>query len=231
MLSSLPFGSFLSYSPHGMSQEERRSIAVGRRIKQDGFMRQADGDVVRIIRYTVARLRAGITPELADLLAADVVLVPTPGSAPLPPGQPHALWAARRICEELLAAGFGARTEPLLWRENAVPKSAFAARENRSRPDLHQHYESLAACPPVPGEAAPARITLVDDFITKGATLLAAASRLAEACGGAEIRAFALVRTQYPIGHQRRKQIFRAIVDPIHSRVTLGRHGAWRRDP
>jgi hypothetical protein len=229
LLSRLPFGSFLSYSPHGTSPEERRSVAVGHRIKQDGYVRLAGGEVVRIIRHTVARLRTCLTPELADLLAADVVLVPTPGSAPLPPRQPQALWAARRVCEELLAAGFGARMEPLLSRLDAVPKSAFAARENRSRPDLRQHYASLAAR--LPAGASPARITLVDDFITKGATLLAAASRLAEVCAGAEIRAFALVRTQYPVGHQRGKQIFRAIVDPVYSRVTLGRHGAWRRDP
>lgn len=229
MLSSLPFGSFLSYSPHGTSPEERRSIAIGHRIKQDGYLRLAGGEVAPIIRHAVARLRAWLTPELADLLAADVVLVPTPGSAPLPPRQPHALWAARRVCEELLAAGFGARMEPLLSRQTAVPKSAFSAREKRSRPDLHQHYESLAASPC--SGPPPARITLVDDFITKGATLLAAASRLAEVSAGAEIRAFALVRTQYPAGHQRGRQVFRGIVDPVYSRVTLGRHGAWRRDP
>jgi hypothetical protein len=225
----LAFGSFLSYSPHGKSPEELSSVAVCHGIKQDGYMRQAGGEVVRIIPYTVARLRDHLTPELADLLGPDVVLVPTPGSAPLPPKRPGALWVSRRICEELLDAGFGARAEPLLSREKAIPKSAFAARENRLRPDLNQHYESFAVSRR-PGEP-PARITLVDDFITKGATLLAGASRLAETYAGAEIRAFALVRTQYPMGHERQKHIFRAIVDPIYDRVTLSRHGAWRRDP
>lgn len=40
------------------------------------------------------------------------------------------------------------------------------------------------------------RILLVDDFVTKGATLLAGASRIAEAFPTADIRAFALVRTR-----------------------------------
>jgi len=229
LLSSLAFGSFLSYSPHGKSPEELSSVAVGHGIKQDGYLRKASGAMVRIIPYAVARLRDHLTPQLGDLLGPDVVLVPTPGSAPLPPQRPGALWVSWRICEELLDAGFGARTEALLSRATAIAKSAFAGREKRRRPDLNQHYQSFGVSRRV-GEP-PARITLVDDFITKGATLLAGASRLAEAYPGAEIRAFALVRTQYPLGHERQRHVFRAIVDPIYDRVTLGRHGAWRRDP
>jgi phosphoribosylpyrophosphate synthetase len=40
----------------------------------------------------------------------------------------------------------------------------------------------------------PSNILLVDDIITRGATLLGAASRLAEAFPKAEIRAFAVMR-------------------------------------
>ena len=40
------------------------------------------------------------------------------------------------------------------------------------------------------------RITIVDDVITKGSTLLGAASRLAEAYPEARLAAFALVRTK-----------------------------------
>jgi adenine/guanine phosphoribosyltransferase-like PRPP-binding protein len=41
----------------------------------------------------------------------------------------------------------------------------------------------------------PERIVLIDDVVTKGRTLLAAATRLQEAFPSAQIRAFALVRT------------------------------------
>jgi hypothetical protein len=39
------------------------------------------------------------------------------------------------------------------------------------------------------------RITVVDDFVTKGNTLLAGASRVAEAFPRATVKAFALIRT------------------------------------
>ena len=41
----------------------------------------------------------------------------------------------------------------------------------------------------------PENVVLIDDVVTKGRTLLAAATRLHEAFPGAQIRAFALLRT------------------------------------
>lgn len=225
MLSSLPFGSLLSYSPRGKSAEELASKIICREVKRDGYVSRVQGDE-QIIHYAVRRLRQCLTPGLADLLATDVVLVPAPRSAPSLPRQPKALWVSRRLCEELLAAGFGSRMEPLLVRRQAVAKSAYAPRG--ARPGVQEHFDSFGVAPPS-GEP-PRRITLIDDVITKGATLLAGASRLAEAFPDATVRAFALIRTQYPIDNHRARQLFRAIVDPMSSQVTLSRHGAWRRD-
>jgi hypothetical protein len=54
------------------------------------------------------------------------------------------------------------------------------------------HYESFVLeAPPI----VPNRIVLIDDVVTKGRTLLAAASRVHEAFPGSQIRAFALLRT------------------------------------
>jgi hypothetical protein len=226
LLSSLRFGSFLSYSPHGSTPAEMASQVVCREIKRDGYVRVNRRDEP-ILPYAIRRLRQCLTAERADLLAPDVVLVPAPGSAPLLPRQPNALWVPRRICEALLLAGFGGRMEPLLARRQAVPKSACA--ERRQRPGVGQHYDSFVVR--LPAGDPPPRITLVDDVITRGATLLAGASRLAEAFPEAAVGAFALVRTQRPLDHQHERQRFRAIVDPAASRVTLGQYGAWRRDP
>jgi hypothetical protein len=225
LLSSLAFGSFLAYSPHGKSAAELAATTVCRAIKRDGYLRRDQGEE-RAIPYAVRRLRACLTAALADLLAADVLLVPAPGSAPLLPRQPHALWVARRIGEELRAAGFGGRLEPLLLRRQAVAKSAFARRG--ARPGVQEHYDSFVVAPRA-GEP-PARITLIDDVITRGATLLAGASRLAEAFPEATVRAFAMVRTQYPADREPDRQRFRAVVDPITATVTRSRYGAWRRD-
>jgi hypothetical protein len=232
LLSSLPFGSFLSYSPRGTARDELASIAVCQQIKRDGHLGGpgASSDDRPIIPYAIRRVRQSLTPELAELLAPDAVLVPMPGRAPLPPRQPNALWVPRRICEELLAVGLGGSLEALLARRVPVPKSALARRGKR--PSIQEHLESLMVAPRGRDLAASiTRITLVDDVITKGATLFAGARRLAEAFPGATVRAFALVRTQYEKGHPRGRQTFRALVDPVVSTITLSRHGAWRRDP
>jgi hypothetical protein len=225
LLSNLSFGAFLTYSPHGTTAAERSSQVVCREIKGDGYL-MVDEEETPAIAFTVRRLRESLTPGLQELLGPNAVLVPAPGSAPLPPRQ-QALWVPRRICEELREGGFGNRVEPLLIRHTAVPKSSYAGRGQR--PSVEKHYESFSVSPRL--GARPSQIVLVDDVITKGATLLAGASRLVEAFPGATVRAFALIRTQNPIDHDRDKHIFRAILDPIVSRITLNQYGPWRRDP
>jgi phosphoribosylpyrophosphate synthetase len=81
-------------------------------------------------------------------------------------------------------------------RRFPVRKSATAL--NADRPTVRQHYESFAVFmhsmstrPPL----EPVKLVLIDDVITKGRTILAAAARLHEAFPNADIRAFALIRT------------------------------------
>ena len=72
-----------------------------------------------------------------------------------------------------------------------MPKSAIAA--PGERPEAKLHHESLRVDSDL--LERPRRITIVDDFVTKGATLLAAASHVQEAFPEAEVQTFALVRT------------------------------------
>jgi hypothetical protein len=125
---------------------------------------------------------------LTPLFGADVTLIPMPRSAPLVAG---ALWPAHKICESLVARGIAMQVVPALERATAVPKSARAA--PGERPIVAKHYESLLAHARVD---VTNRIVLVDDVVTKGATAIAAASRLEEAYPDAEIALFSAIRTR-----------------------------------
>ena len=117
-----------------------------------------------------------------------MALVPVPGRAPR--RGTDTLWVPERICQALLRAGLGSEVWPTLQRVTAAPKSAFAA--PGERPEIQVHVTSLEVVDRLPRMA---RVLLVDDFVTKGRTLLAAASVLANTFPGVEVRGFAVVRT------------------------------------
>lgn len=105
-----------------------------------------------------------------------------------------AAWVTEHLADAIVRAGLGARVWTALNRIRAVPKSSTAPLGRR--PTAIRHYESLDLECAVrePGFDA-GNLLLVDDVVTKGRTLLAAASRLHEACPNSRIRAFALLRT------------------------------------
>lgn len=175
--SSISFAALLTYSPRGNSEVSHRSRQIRDAVKA------ARSDV---LDRCVAKIRdiGGLEP----FLGPGVVLVPAPRSAPI--RDPGTLWPAERICRRFVAAGLGRELMPCLSRTSAVPKSAFAG--TGQRPTAPLHHETMSVQRAL---VRPERITVVDDIVTKGATLLAAVSRVAEAFPEAEVRAFALLRT------------------------------------
>lgn len=184
MLSELEFAAALTYSPRGQSERSKASRTWTYGIKQDRLL--PDGR--SMIAVAVAGLRARLDAlGMERFLGPGTTLVPAPCRAPHREGW---LWPAQRICEELVKAGLGREVLPCVRRRVAVPKSAFAA--PGERPDVHRHLDSML------GETslvAPEAITVVDDIVTKGATLLAVASHVSALFPGVPVRAFALVRT------------------------------------
>jgi hypothetical protein len=136
------------------------------------------------------------------IFGTGVVLVPVPGSAPAR-GAP---WVGERLACCFRELGLAAEVWPVLQRRSAVRKSAFAPAGER--PSVLEHYASFALDRAALGQAHLGRdtrvrtpreqrlqLTLVDDVITRGRTVLAAAMRLRELFPAAEIRAFAVLRT------------------------------------
>ncbi len=185
MLSEIRFGSFLVYAPRGTNEVSRRAQQFVRALKEErpiGAPPQSPSD------YAARRLADEHPSSLFDDLFADSpLLVPVPRSSLAVQG---GLWPAFNIASSLVRHGIGAAVLPCLERVKAVPKSAFAASGTRPRPI--DHYESIHTAKMVTDRPS---LCLVDDVVTKGATLLAAASRLQETYPSAKITAFALVRT------------------------------------
>jgi hypothetical protein len=207
LLSEVRFGAFLAYSPRGtseLSQSSRVARDVVKYVQPERLQRVCD---------RLQRDFAG-TP-LDAVLGREVMLVPAPRHTPLVKGT---LWPAQRLAEELRARGLGNDVVPLVTRARAVRKSAYAA--VGARPTPQEHLESLTIEPLL---ANPVRVTVVDDVVTKGATLLAVASLLAAQFPEATVSAFAMLRT---LGLQPEVE---AIVAPCVGSITLTSSGeAWR---
>jgi predicted amidophosphoribosyltransferase len=168
------------YSPTGTGAVCERSRLLRALLKA--------GDADFMVKYALrVRQQAADSSLLAGFFSTADVLVPVPGSSPCAAG---GWWAARHLAVALINEGLGGAEWSGLHRVWAVRKSATAA--PGERPTVNLHYDSFCIERPA---TPPERIVLIDDVVTRGRTLLAAATRVHEAFPFAQIRAFALVRT------------------------------------
>lgn len=180
-VSELRVGSFLIY-PKGQSAASQ----VARQFIRYDVKQAREGR----IEYVAKRLRELLPGSVLEgILSASGLLVPVPGHTPRLAG---ALWVAERISKALIAEGIGSETEVLVERVTAVPRSSTLT-SAANRPDPKLHASTLRVAPRL---VAPSRITLVDDVVTRGSTLIACASLLQGQFPGAEIQAFAIARVE-----------------------------------
>jgi hypothetical protein len=176
----LQYAACYAYSPKGESDVSQRSRLLCARIK--------NGSPKWLKTYV-----ASVHQEFAqgrcfsDYFGEQALFVPVPQCTST---APMSLWVARRLAFTLQEAGLGEDVWTGLRRVTSVDRSSSAWMWHR--PTVPQHYRSLTV---IPSPRSPSNIVVVDDVITKGRTLVAAAMRLREAFPAATIRAFALLRT------------------------------------
>ena len=207
---SLPFASFYVYSPRGSGALAAGARLLCRRIKLS--------DPLWLPGYARCVVELAIRqPMFGRLFSRDAWLVPVPPSTCAAP----VCWAAWQLASALHALGLARGVWVGLVRRSPVRKSATAL--VGERPTVHQHYGSLAVRCAAP-QALTERVVLIDDVITRGRTLLAAAARLRGTLPHADVRAFALVRTLGFVSHLER------LVAPCEG-VVYWAGGDARREP
>lgn len=215
-LERLEFASYLTYTP-----KPRDSAG---RIARDFTITMKDGKAtgtppVPIPVQIADQLRSGWSslPQFEPYLNPSTVLVPVPRSAI---GGKGDLWVPDQIAHELVRVGLGQRVAPLLVRSETIRKAARSV--SSERPRAMDHFRTMAVQRDL---ATIGSVTLVDDVVTTGATMLGSANRLTEEYPGIPIRAFAVVRTQSdPFD-------FHRWVDPTVGAIVLQENGWCIRRP
>lgn len=211
MIRTVAFASCYVYSPCGSCEVSERSRVLRALLKA--------GESRLIIKYASrVRQQASELPPLSGFFGSTVVLVPVPGSEPR---HSDAMSVTERLAAALVRQGIGRITWAGLHRVRAVGKSATSTPGDR--PTVARHYDSFAVeC--TDSLSGFRNFILVDDVVTKGRTLLAAAARLQEALPCARIRAFALLRTMGLVPEVNR------LIDPCVGEITW-RGGDAHRTP
>lgn len=172
----------------------------------------------RAIEWITERVQtASDNGEFTDIFGPEVTLVPVPGYAPWM-GK-NALWVGLSLALAMHRQGLGRDVATLVSRSFKVRKSATSPRDQR--PTHRDHYDSLSVRPI--SNTTPSRITVVDDVLGRGATIMGTVGRLRECFPTVEIAGFAAIRVKSDLQDGR-------IFDPCRHRIFIGPNGV-RRDP
>ncbi|MFN3655538.1 MAG: hypothetical protein ACK4TO_09515 [Candidatus Nitrosotenuis sp.] len=215
-LTELEFCSLLTYSPHGNSETELRSKTVMSDLKNDKYI-TLNSKQTLMSEYLAEGIKKHLdTLHFAEYFKVNPILIPTPKSSL---SKSNTIWVPQRLANALVNEGLGREVRSLLQREKPVAK--YSTSLPKYRPKAIDHYNSMVVKKTLDD---PKEILLVDDVITRGATLLGAANKLADIFPNTRIRAFAFMRTMSP-----RK--FKNIFDPCKGEIILRDDGNTFRNP
>lgn len=229
--SEVEYASLLAYAPRDQTPHGQHARRFVFDLKRDAA-RSGDGTTAAFVARRLHEELSREVATLASIFDGSWMAVPVPRSSPMKDG---ALWPAERIATALFDAGLVRSTQRILRRAEAVAKSATA--DSKDRPTAAKHYASMkVTLDPnrdahtegplgelVRAELGPLpKLLLVDDVITRGATMLAASSVLLDAIPDAIVLAFAVVRTNSDLPET-------PLLAPIRGRVRLRGEATFRR--
>ena len=206
----LAYGALWSYSPWGTSQLAKLSRDYRYYLKQEQSVSYKGRTMFMSEVVAQAILESGSSLPFMSLFGNNPVLVPVPRSS-MP--WPNSLWVGLKVANEMRKVGLGSGVSPSLVRTYAVGKKASA----------EEHYDSQRVEQKLLTE--PEHIVLVDDFVTRGATMMASALRLWDAYPKADITGFASMRTITDSSH------FKRVFEPVLDTITLYPSGKCHRNP
>lgn len=203
--SELEFGSFLTYTPRPGTELGKKSKSLMYDLKNNRLVGQPP---VSITQLVAKRLVENLDQlPFKNFLTGSAIAIPVPKSSLARTGS---LWVPAELAEAMKSAGLVADVMACLQRQTPVPKAATSKPSDRAT--ARQHYDSLGVTATL---MRPTEILLLDDVVTRGATLMGAAWRIQEAFPGVPIRAFAAMRT---ISDESR---FEAITAPCQGWIRL----------
>jgi hypothetical protein len=190
-------GSFLVYPSRPKAEADRRPAAEKIRafarvaLKQDLRMLKGKGPPASewVVSWLLDRCSA---EDPAWLVSEAAILVPVPRSSVTPADPTEVAWPALRLADALIAHGHGLAVHPVLRR--VVPVKTAHLSASGQRPGVTDHRHSLGVISDLSVTGA-AKLCLVDDVVTTGSTVLAAAKVLRKAFPGARVTGWALLGT------------------------------------
>lgn len=218
-ITTLEFGALLTYTPRGQSANMQDSREFMIALKNERFVEDLrNGKLILMSDWIAKTIQRNITTlPFAPFFRPNTILVPAPKSSLM---RPDTLWIPERIASALTKIGFGNKVISCLTRNKSVPKAASSLAKDR--PKAIDHYKTMRVTGIL---SKPEEIVIIDDIVTRGATLLGAANLLADAFPETPIRAFAAMRT---ISNPNE---FNGLYDPCIGTIVLQKNGETLRRP
>lgn len=222
---SLDFGSLFSYTPRPDSMDPakiemmKRSRDFTLRLKQDAMVKVSGFKLdIPISKYVALYLKKRLDSlPYSDFFTDETVLIPVPSSSQIPK---NGLWVSERLADAFFNEGIGHSVVPCLKRQISIRKSAYSP--SGQRPTALEHFDSFIIDKVLDSFD---RAILVDDVITRGATLMGAANKIHGAMPNLKLSGFAAIRT---ISDSTR---FKSFYDPVKGTVTLDIYENLSRTP